>query len=198
MSKYSIKFEIQGLKIEVEGTKDDAPQIAKALGQRVAGLLDTENTNGHNVLPASRVIEGEVVSRSRKKPSRKSSTSNSASSTTGGDIVEWKHDPDKWGNPIHGWSTSKKCLWLLYVAEGEGFTGGMNSTSIARTFNQHFKDAGQIQVFNINRDLGNLKSKSGAPVGQDTTGGNEKWFLTQTGKKKAEALVNESKGQVAA
>ena len=39
MSKFTIKVELQGLKIEVEGTKEDAPKLAQAFGQQLGSLI---------------------------------------------------------------------------------------------------------------------------------------------------------------
>jgi hypothetical protein len=37
MSKFTIKVKLQGLEIEVEGTREDAPKIASQLGKRLPG-----------------------------------------------------------------------------------------------------------------------------------------------------------------
>src|SRR5207302_1562803 len=59
MSKFTIKVKLQGLEIEVEGTKEDAPKIYQELGKQVGGLLQSPavlaSGNGNAVL------EGDVV-----------------------------------------------------------------------------------------------------------------------------------------
>jgi len=62
MSKFVIKVELQGLKIEVEGTKEDAPRIAKQLGQQIGNLFQTtlekEKVKGANATVGADTTEG--------------------------------------------------------------------------------------------------------------------------------------------
>lgn len=41
MSKFTIKLKLQGLEMEVEGTKEDAPRIAQQIAKQLGGLLQT-------------------------------------------------------------------------------------------------------------------------------------------------------------
>jgi hypothetical protein len=39
MSKFTIKVELQGLKIEVEGSREDVPRLAQRVGEQVGSLV---------------------------------------------------------------------------------------------------------------------------------------------------------------
>jgi hypothetical protein len=39
MSKFTVKVKLQGLEIEVEGTREDAPRLAQQIGKQLGGLL---------------------------------------------------------------------------------------------------------------------------------------------------------------
>jgi hypothetical protein len=84
MSKFHIKLKLQGLELEVEGTRDDLPVIRRSLGQQFEGLLNpaTEIAQGRNLTVDAtslgngsggeegtrrkrRGIENEIVSRGR-------------------------------------------------------------------------------------------------------------------------------------
>ena len=195
MGKYKMKFELQGLKIEVEGDREDAPEIGRSIGDKIAGVLQvaqvTEPTPQHPVLSMGTV---EVVNRSRRRGTKRSPQSATANGDTSVAVIDWKHDPQKWGAPLQNWSTAKKSIWLLYVVGKEGKGQELSGSTIANTFNVHFKQAGLIQVFNVNRDLGKLKAQPNAVVGEDTQGGGSRWFLTQSGIMMAEGLIQEAKG----
>lgn len=59
MSKFTIKVKLQGLEIEVEGTREDAPRIASQLGKQIGGLLQAPATLASG--NGSSVLEGEVL-----------------------------------------------------------------------------------------------------------------------------------------
>jgi hypothetical protein len=59
-----------------------------------------------------------------------------------------------------------------------------------------FREAGLLQQKHMARDLGRLKKQSPAAIGEDTTKVPSAWFLTVEGKKKAESLVKEARGEV--
>jgi hypothetical protein len=63
---------------------------------------------------------------------------------------------------------------------------------IAKTFNQHFKQASTIRGSNVSRDLGNAKLTAPALVGEDTTKHPSLWFLTDEGRNRAQALIAEA------
>jgi hypothetical protein len=203
MSKFKVRLKITGMELEVEGTRDDVPLIAQSVGQQFSHLLQ----------PASQIVEGEIVSNGNhnqtnaidaQAPVRKRSTrrrTSSAAATNGSaargdkETLNWVHDPSKWGNPQQSWTASQKSIWLLYVAEHETSTNSMSSQLIVRTFNKHFQQAKTIQVSQVNRDLGRLKTGKDSPVGEDTTQTPSRWFLTQRGQEDAKALVQEALGQ---
>jgi hypothetical protein len=109
--------------------------------------------------------------------------------------IDWRHDPSKWGSPQQGWVTSDKAIWLLYVVSKEVNVSELNARVITNTFNKHFRQAGQLFVGNINRDLGKLKGRSPAVIAEDTIKDPPAWFLTDAGIKHAQGLIAQSIGQ---
>jgi hypothetical protein len=203
MAKFHIKLKLQGLEIEVDGTREDAPVIQQALTQQFAGLLNpatvivegemsTPPTNGNGVLPVA-----QPARRTRRKPSAVSSTGSGGGREA---AVDWKHDTSKYGSPLQEWKTSDKALWILYVAAAEANAPEMTGKQIELSFNKHFRQAGAIRANNVIRDLGKLKaSKNGVlpQVSQDTTKDPSTWYLTDAGRVSAQALVTQSRGQKA-
>ncbi|HLX13217.1 MAG TPA: hypothetical protein VKS81_10435, partial [Bacteroidota bacterium] len=51
MSKFRVHLEISQFKLEVEGSREDIPQIIKSVGEQVAGMLD----------PSAQIIEGHEI-----------------------------------------------------------------------------------------------------------------------------------------
>lgn len=198
-TKFKIKLKLQGLELEVEGAREDIPLITKNIGQQIGGLLQ----------PAGAIVEGKVaapavvqqaetivgtVTRSTRKRSR--TTRSEGGNGSAPEVVDWRHDPQRYGNPKQGWSTADKCLWLLYVAGEVAGVKEMQVRVIGETFNKHFRQAGTVRIPNIYRDLGNLKSKrTPAPVGEDTTKSPSAWFLTDEGRAQAQALVAQALAQ---
>jgi hypothetical protein len=52
LSKFMIKLKLQGLELEIDGSREEMPNITQNLGRQIAGMLQ----------PAGAIIEGEVVS----------------------------------------------------------------------------------------------------------------------------------------
>jgi hypothetical protein len=108
-------------------------------------------------------------------------------------VVELNHDASKWGSPRQEWSTANKALWLLYVVGKQAGRNELTAHQIEATFNRHFRQAKQILVQNIARDLGKLRSQAkDAPVGEDATMDPSPWFLTEAGQLRAQELVEEA------
>jgi hypothetical protein len=204
MSKFKITLKLTGLELQVEGSRDDVPLMTQAAGQQLAGLFG----------PASGVVEGEVITPSSSNQQNGSGTPEANKSkkkvsarsrnrvpgtpkSTGGDtqdVVDWIHDPAKWGSPQKKWSTRQKALWLLYVVAREMNVEGLSARAISKTFGKHFHQSGIIMVTNINRDLGLLKGKTPPEVAEDTTKVPSTWHLTSVGEQVAQALVAEALG----
>lgn len=199
MAKFKISLKLTGLELQVEGSRDDVPLMTEAVGRQFAGLL----------MPASDIVEGEIVSpttsalpapieqrTTRKSPRRRSQTGHSsAKPATTEAALDWRHDSSKWGTPQQGWATADKSIWLLYVVANELSVKEMTGRQISSTFNKHFRQAGPIQVFNVNRDLGKLKLKSPALTSEDTTKDPSAWFLVHAGEQRAQELVTKALGQ---
>jgi hypothetical protein len=193
MAKFHVKLKIQGFELEVDGTRDEVPVIGQALGQQLAGLL----------APAAQIASGDItpepvisVVTETAKPGRRKGTrvavgGTAAPSSKKEAPINWLHDVTKFGTPQQSWNTADKAIWLLYVATEAASATEMSTKQIEVTFNKHFRTAGQIRAFNISRDLAKVKQAAGkeSPVGQDTTKPSEPWFLTEAGRRAAQALV---------
>ncbi|WP_164603536.1 hypothetical protein [Rhodopseudomonas sp. BR0M22] len=201
MSKFRIKLKLQGLELEIEGSREDASIMSQSIGQQIAGMMGPVGTiiDGSPASDAASLpsIANSSSSNSARKPRRKQVNGSQTNGAEGSRTIDFKHSPEKFGNPKQGWKTAQKALWLLYVAKESANQGELASRVIADTFNKHFKQAGLVQTGNVGRDLGRLKSQSPAAVGEDTTQVPPAWFLTDEGRKQAQALVSEALGQPA-
>jgi hypothetical protein len=204
MAKFRVKLKLQGLEMEIEGSRDDAPLIAQNLGRQFAGLLQPAAQivagNGDEQLDATPIAiqEADSATAARKRGPRKKRSATvptTASDSAEEGPLDWRHDPAKWGSPKQAWNTANKAMWLLYVASNETDQKELSSKRIANTFNKHFRQAGQILPFNVTRDLGKLKVGKDAPVSEDTTQASSPWFLTEAGTKRAQGLVSEALGR---
>lgn len=200
MSKFKVRMKLQGLEIEIEGAREDIPLITENLSQQISGLIQ----------PAGAIIDGEVVEdrRSggtengqpaaaatppvRKRRARRTiagAGANGADGSSKETALDWKHEPEKYGNPSKDWSGTDKAIWLLYVTGEVAGVTQLSANRIAATFNKHFYQAGKILAHNAQRDLGRRKIVTNAPVAEDTTQTPSAWYLTESGRKKAQELV---------
>ncbi|UZN48795.1 hypothetical protein KZ686_13765 [Cupriavidus cauae] len=205
MSKFKMKLKLTGFELEIEGSREDVPLIAQNVGQQLSTLLQPAGAiiEGDGIvasaapaplLPGDEVQISSPARRRAKRPRVKSTGDESAEAV----VVNWKHDPLKYGTPQQGWSTAIKAMWLLYVVLQETGDGELSAKTISETFNRHFKQAGKILPFNVSRDLGKLKVKSGglAPVAEGTNKVPSTWYLTQEGIRLAQESIKQllSKG----
>ncbi len=183
MSKFKIKFKLTGLEIEIEGSREEIPQISRNLGQQLSGML----------APAAGLVQGEVIDADRRlaaaSPSvtsapaaatpqrkrtggKKRGKSNGASASPAGAgtaeaVVAFSHDAARFGIPRQTWSTAKKALWLLYAVGEQGGPQELTAQQITATFNKQFREAKQIIVQNVARDLGKMKARPRGRPGLD-------------------------------
>lgn len=200
-SKFKVKLKLTGFELEIEGSREDVPLMAQAVGQQMSGLL----------LPASGIVEGEIVEdrnlpqatlEAQPKPRKKQvSRRRSPNSTPNGEhsvvTTDWRHDPLKWGNHQQDWTTADKSIWLLYVVSKEANVSELPGSEVSATFNKHFRQSGQIRTGQINRDLGQAKGLKGKPalVSEDPTKNPSAWYITHEGEKRAQELVVKAVGQ---
>ncbi|WP_377158390.1 hypothetical protein ACFJIX_05820 [Roseateles sp. UC29_93] len=211
MAKFKVSLKLQGLEVSIEGEKDDIPALTRGISNQLTGLLApaigaATGVSGHQegeppapptTASASPPAALEMVQEVRRKGSRKPSSKRSAPATeTVSTVVDWPHDPTKFGNPLQTWKTSDKAIWLLYVVANQTSHKDLSARGIADTFNKHFRQSGTILTFNINRDLGKAKTKAGpAVVGEDTTRNPSAWYLTDAGEAYAQSLVAKALGR---
>lgn len=198
MTKFKMKLKLTGFELEIEGNREDIPQIAQAVGQQIVGMLDPAASIVSGTAPAQhppqatpQFIEATPIRKKRRKTT--SATTNTSETEKIPTILNWKHDPSKWSSPTQSWSTLDKAIWTLYVAEQETKETELTVRQISDTFNTHFKQAKTVRVPNVTRDLGNKKGGKEALVGENTTVSPSKWYLTESGKLHATKLISEGK-----
>lgn len=193
MSKFKFKLKLQGLELEMEGSREDIPLMAQNLGNQLAGLMqpaaDMAVGESARAEPAQIIDHSpneKVIPRKRKK--RGGGMPAAAGDTP---AIEWQHDASKYGTPQQTWNTAKKAIWLLNVISKETHLSQLTAPQIAETFNRKFKQAGTIRATNVSRDLGAAKLKPLALTGEDTAKAVSEWFLTDAGIKSAHDSIKE-------
>ena len=191
MSKFTIKLELQGLKIEVEGSKDDAPRLAQQIGRQLGGLLQAPAAlaSGNGIAAGANVLDGGVESENgagkKQRKQRKAGAGGRAPSET----IALSHDPATYGSPLQGWTTTQKAIWFLHIASKQASVAQLTATNIAKNFNKNFRASGIIHGGNVGQGLEKERLKGvNATVNADMSDGTAKYFLTQAGIAFAEKL----------
>lgn len=198
MAKFSVKVEIQGFRLEIEGSREDVPTITNNLGRQIAQLVVpaadptmpsplTALQHDANDNPQA----SEPAKRPRKAKRAAPSRSASSDGTTRGEAIIWRHDPAAWGNPTETWSTFDKAAWLLYVAAKARNTSEMTASQIAQSFNQMFAQSGEIRPSNVSRDFGINKAEASPKVADDATKSPTPWYLLDAGIAHVEQLITQ-------
>lgn len=187
-------MKLQGFELEIEGSREDVPLISQNIADQLTGFLK----------PAAAILDGEVVSTNtvqaslspagnssgpKRRVKRPTSVGKSETSASNGAVIDWRHDSEKYAMPSQTWTVSDKYLWVLYVIGEELNQIEVPAINLANSFNKHFKQFGSLIVNNAKRDMGTLKKKKPALVGEDTTKSPTTWFLTEAGKKTAQQLI---------
>lgn len=194
MSKFKFRLKLQGLELEMEGSRDDIPLMAQNIGNQLAGLMqpaaDMASGGSADGVNEPITIDHLASDKAKGRKRRKRSISGQPANAEG-TAIEWQHDAAKYGNPQQSWNTAKKAIWVLYVVSREAGLNQLTATQIADTFNRKFKQAGPIRATNVSRDLGTAKLKNPALTGEDTAKTVSEWFLTDAGSKSAHESIKE-------
>ena len=195
MSEFKIKLKIEKLELEVEGTRDDLPQISQQIGEKIVGLtnpilLEEEPEERQPSVMEQDVSQNGISKKKRSTPKRKTKK-NENSKAGSEEVITWKHDPGKYGSPAQAWSTKDKSIWVMYVIKEVDGTDELTAKQIAESFNKNFKQAGTIRSQNIARDLGKEKNNKESLIGENTTNDPATWFLTTKGITKAKDMIAE-------
>lgn len=197
MSKFKIKMKLSGFELEIEGSKDDIPNIQQALSQQLGGLLQPgAGFIEESSPPPMRTIEPEPVLSApvRTAKPRKRAATSTTSKANGAEVDvaldNWPRDVSQYVSPTQAWTTSQKALWILYVAHKENIAAEASGIQIRDTFNLHYRQAKQINISNINRDLGKVKGRF---VGEDMKKTPACWFLTEAGIAAVEDQIRAAK-----
>jgi hypothetical protein len=175
MSKFTVKIELQGLKIQVEGTHENAPRLAQRVSEQIGAIIK----------PPLLIEAGRNGAADHQEPADEKSKSKKKKTGTAGakyasEDIALSHDPTQHGTPAQDWSTAQKAIWFLYVAKSDKSLSGY---SIAKAFNKHFKSAGAINAGNVNKALEKERlNGTSSTVGADTADGTVRYYLTDAGK----------------
>jgi hypothetical protein len=187
MGKFKIHLKLQGLELDIEGDRADIPAINNAVAREITGLIQPAAalTNGAEPPATPATIEGETDN--GKKPTSRSRKRSGKASSDGvaTQALDFRHEPEKYGNPQQTWSVLDKAIWMLAVIKGILGQKEASGPQIAATYNDKFKQAGKLHPPNVTRDLGNAKVQNPPPVGQDK----DLWYLTNEGDRKAQELI---------
>jgi hypothetical protein len=205
MSKLEIEFEITGLKLKIKGESEDVAAKVAAVQKQVQNALQAVNAiadgaTGANSAPSAqqnhsnqRLIE--TTAQPAALSAKGSKTANArkmGSQRPGGEVVDFRHDAEAVGFPKQEWVTGQKAMWMLYVLSLQTDRNEFSASTLAATFNKHFKSFGTIRSTNVLRDLAKEKGKSGS-VNSDASQEPQMWFLLEEGKKAMAELVRNSR-----
>jgi hypothetical protein len=195
MSKFKIKMKLTGFELEIEGSKDDVPNIQQALSNQLSGLLQPPaGLIEEAPRPEMKTIEAEPAATAPRSTKPRKRSTPSAPRSTGSEtevaLDNWPRDVSKYVSPTQAWSTREKALWVLYVAQEENIASEVSSIQIRDTFNLHYRQAKPINVSQINRDLGRMK---GQLVGEDVKKSPPCWFLMEAGTAAVAQRIKEAK-----
>jgi hypothetical protein len=188
MAKFRVHLKIQSLELDIDGERSDIPAISNAVSRQITGLIQPAAalTNGEEPPSNNNVIDAETDSgKTKARPQRKRTSSAKASTETAASAVDFRHDPEKYGNPQQTWSVTQKAIWLLYVLKGIAGLSEVSAAQLVATFNDKFKQAKTIHPPHLPRDLGNAKVQNPAPVGENKG----LWYLTNEGDRQAQQLI---------
>lgn len=187
MAKFRVRLKLQGMELEIDGEREDMPAITTAVQQQLAGLIRPAAVLGSGEEPqgGSTVIDAET-DKGKPRPARKRQSGSRASGDgSSGQAIEFRHEPEKYGNPQQSWSVTEKSIWLLALLKGIAGLTEVHGAQLAATFNQNFKQAKTVYPPHVTRDLGNAKVQNPAPVGEQKG----LWYLTNEGERQAQQLI---------
>lgn len=199
MATFKVKMKLEGFELEIEGEREDAALISDQIGRQFSTILS----------PIEGIVSGKEESGSQpfldlqlteapkqRKSTRRSSVSRKRSGpdTETAQPLQFRHSSDKFGNPQQAWKTAQKAMWLIYVLSECGLGEEFTTRQLQEVFNQHFKQFGTITTSNVTRDLGKQKGEKPPNIGEDPTGGESKWYLTEAGVRVAQKLTADALG----
>lgn len=203
MSKFKVEVEVQGyevklglVKFSVEGTKEDASEIAQRIERQLSGMVQAPAVMTPTALtPGSgnaspKTIDAVVGIDSGGTAKRKAKRSSGGGSKTPADDVNIVHDSAKYGTPLMTWTTAEKAIWFLYIVNEQANVSELTAYNIAKNFNKYFKASKPINSGNVMTGLDKDRGKgTNSTVSTTVTEGTAKYFLTQAGIAMAQRLA---------
>jgi hypothetical protein len=196
MSKFRMKFKLQGLEVEIEGQREDVSLIGRAVGDQVASMLEpaVNVADGERPTPQMINVSPPSADGAKRGGKRRARAAAAAVTNNAGDAqqIDFRHDPMKFGTPSQQWITSQKATWLLYVLKETTGVSELTTGQIVKLFNTHFRQAKTVTSSNVSRDLGRLKIASPSQVGEDNSKTPATWYLTEEGVRQVQNLIAQS------
>jgi hypothetical protein len=193
MNGFEFEFTAEKLHIKFKGNREAAPLAGRALHQHLGGLLGAAAGAAEQLPGTGEVVDVRPSELPKLAPARALRPSTKRNGG-GGAILEFKHDPNRWGMPKQAWQIGDKVIWFLHVFREQGGAGALGAANIAATFNHHFRESGTLNPRNMKRDLRSIKARAPFALGEDANKSPSEWFLTETGKKQAAQLVTSVTG----
>lgn len=207
MSKFEMKLELTGLKLEIKGDKADVSLLSRSVQQQLAGMIGSAAATAGTGAP-DRVIDttADVSTNlavapggAPRKAQRGRAASAGKSAATEGNIIKYEHKPELYGNARSTWLGQDKIIWMMYVLREAGFAK-VAAKQVIATFNHNFKEAVTLDPKNATRDLRRLKQggkdRPGL-VGEDATESPSRFFLIDLGIKAGGDLCAAARGEAA-
>jgi hypothetical protein len=167
MANVEIKLKLS-VDLDIKAERDDIPHLTDSMKQQIAGAFapaaliggSQRNPNSVEQLPPPVEVPLSSSPEKSRRPRRTARGSEKASPVEE-NVIDWVHDPSKWGNSAQSWSTAERCLWLLYVIKQERGINELSASVIAATLRKHFRQAGLVYANIVARELGKLKPSGG-------------------------------------
>lgn len=199
------KLEVAKFEVEVTGERNEIPALRDAAMKHVQGVLSRGGQVidgaavqgalpfGNSGKPIEVTTTAEVDVTTPKRGQRRGRLSAKHTGSTNAAPLEWKPDPQRFGEPKVDWSNFEKGAWLLYCHMKENSSQGLAAEVITATFNKHFPKFKQIVFSYLGRDLQRNATKAEPYVTEDSSMTPSTWYLTEYGEKLVENLIAKAK-----
>jgi hypothetical protein len=186
MGKLKVRLSFKEFSLELEGSREEVPQLGQNLGRQLAGLIAAPAANVvPGAIPPVAVNEHVNGSAERGKKARPRKANSKAETPT-----KWVYDGQQYGKPSQNWLTTDKAMWVLYVTDKVMGIKRMGAAQITSIFNKHYQEAKTIHRGNVYNGFESSRKAENAPVGKHEDG---TFFLTQEGYKQVGKLIGAEK-----
>jgi len=114
MGKLKVCLRFKEFNLELEGSRNEVPQLGQNLGRQIAGMITGSASNlAPGAIPLEAVNDqvNDSIQLAKKKKSGKSGSKSESQP------LNWSYDGQPYGLPLQSWSGNDKAIWMLCVAE---------------------------------------------------------------------------------